>query len=521
MRWLPLSAYVVGAAATMFWLWTTYAAGAPALFVTLYVLTGIAALGLLVSAVSPKRSVIDLFYYLFLTFFVTAPAAIQVGTGEFPWAQVHQPHHATKAALLLAVAMVAYEVGRGLQQRFLPGCADAGLAARVPPTGLLTSTLLVGVGLGVVAVPLAGLDLLLADRDALTTFNTEGGLRGYIFITLKGITLATTAWLLAAAYSLDRSGDPAASRRLVRLLTIVALAVTALLFNPLINPRFIFAAAVIVILFLVVRPFFFELKPWAILAFPVALFYVFPHLKALSDAEERQDFLERITTFDLEYLQSVDFDTFQCAANAVRYVEELGLLGLPHLFGGLLFFVPRALWPEKPYGSGLEVFEHLGYWFINVSMPLHMEFYLGAGIVGVIVGMVAFGGVIGWLETASLQAARAVVARTPADVLVALIGGFAIIIMRGSLAAVAVFVGIPLVWGLIILVAARAGKLASEGAGEPATARGDAASGFGDWRDRFAEARRRADSEFVGGGVGRGHRRWAADGRARTVPPGG
>lgn len=521
MRWLPLSAYVVGAVATMLWMWTTYAAGAPALFVALYVLTGLAALGLLVSAVSPKRSVVDLFYYLFLTFFLTAPAAIQVATGEFPWEQVHEPHHATKAVVLLALAMVAYEVGRGLQRRLLPASAGAGLAERVPPTGLLTSTLLIGVVLGVVAVPLAGLELLLADRDALTTFNTEGGLRGYLFITLKGITLATTAWLLAAAYSLDRNGDPAAARRLVRLLTIVALVVTALLFNPLINPRFIFAAAVIVIVFLIVRPFFFELKPWAIVAFPVALFYVFPHLKALSDAEERANFLQRITTFDLEYLKSVDFDTFQCAANAVRYVEEVGLLGLPNLLGGLLFFIPRAVWPDKPYGSGLEVFDHLGYWFINVSMPLHMEFYLGAGIVGVIVGMVAFGGVVGWLETVSLRAARAVVGRTPADVIVALLGGFAIIIMRGSLAAVAVFVGIPLVWGLIILVAARSGKVASVRADEPAAVRSEADIGFGDWRDHFAGARRRTSSG-VGGGVGRGHRRrWAADGAARTVPPRG
>lgn len=518
MRWLPLSAYAGGVVGMMVWMWTTYAAGAPALFVALYALTGIAAVGLLVSAVSPRRSLIDLCYYLFLTFFTTAPAAIQVATGDYPWQQAHAPRHAAMAVALLAVAMLAYEVGRRLQRRKVQPTSESFLVTRVPPTGVLTSTLVVGVVLGVVAVPLAGLELLLADRAALTEFKVEAGLRSYVFLILKGITLATAAWLLAVAYGLDRDGDPAAARRLVPLLTTVALVLTALLFNPLINPRFIFAAAVIVILFLVVRPIFLHLKPWAIVAFPFALFYVFPHLKALSDVEERQDFLDRIRTFDVEYLTSVDFDTFQCAANAVRYVEEMGLLGLQQLVGGLLFFIPRAVWAGKPHGSGLEVFDHLGYWYINVSMPLHMEFYLAAGVVGVIVGMAAFGAVAGWLETASLRSARGGLARTPADVLVALVGGFAIITMRGSLAAVAVYVGLPLVWGVVTLVAARAGEVGgtAAGAGEPDAARRDGEASFGDWRDRFAGARRKPAA-----GVGRRRRPLNAGAGARPVPPGG
>jgi hypothetical protein len=166
----------------------------------------------------------------------------------------------------------------------------------------------------------------------------------------------------------------------------------------------------------------------------------------------------------------------------------------------LLFFVPRSIWPDKPFGSGLVVFEELGYWYVNVSMPLPMEFFLAAGTIGLVLGMVAVGGLVARLESACLRAGR-VVGRTPADVFVALAGGFAIITMRGSLAAVAVFVGIPLAWAVAVAWFAAARR----DAGAPAAAApaDPPASSFGDWRDRFVHATRRARRRPRVGRVGR------------------
>jgi hypothetical protein len=483
---LPVPVYVVGAIAAMAWMWNTHAATAvaPGVFAALWILTGVAATGLLVSAVSPRRSLIDLFYYLFLTFFVTGPAAVQVATGEFPWEVEHQPHHAATATWLLATAMLAYELGRRLQARLV--AAPLRLAQPVAPSPPLTLALVVGVTAGVVVIPLAGLELLLADRGTLFASNIDAGIRGYSFLILKNMALATAIWAIAVAYSFDATRDGAATRRFLRLLALLAVAVTALVFNPLVNPRFVFAAAAIAILFMVSRPLFFHVKPLAVLVFPILLFYAFPDLKALSDAEARDEFLQELTRFDVDYLTSVDFDTFQCAANAVRYVEEVGLLGLQSVLGGLLFFVPRAIWPDKPLGSGLVVFDELGYWYVNVSMPLHMEFFLAAGVVGLTLGMLALGGVVGWLEAAGVRASR-LSARTPADVLIALAGGFTVITLRGSLAAVAVFVGIPLGWALVALWLTRTRRPAAAEANGAATT----AAAFGDWRDRFARAKRR------------------------------
>jgi len=487
LRWLPVPVYVVGVVSVLVWLWTTYAATAPAPFTALVVLSTAAAIGLLVSALSPRRSLVDLCYYLFLTFFLTTPAAIQVATGEFPWDVEHARHHAIKATALFALAMVAYEVGRlvqrGLERRWVA------LEQPVAPTAALTTILLVGMAGGLFMVPLAGLEVLLADRATLSEFNTETGLRGYVFLVLKGVSLATTVWALAAAFSVDPARNRSAARRFLALVALAMVAITALAFNPLVNPRFSFAAAAIALAFMLVRPYFFRLKPWAIVAFPAALFYVFPNLKALSDADARAEVLERIGSVDLEYLTSVDFDGFQTAANAVRYVEEIGLLGLQNVLGSLFFFIPRAIWPDKPYGSGLAVFEELGYWYVNVSMPLPLEFFLAAGLVGLVAGMIGFGALVGQLEAASLRGA-ATAGRTPADVLVALLGGFAIITMRGSLAAVAVFVGIPLAWAVVVLWFVWRRRSASAAARGRSGA-GDA--GFGDWRDGFARAKRGED----------------------------
>jgi hypothetical protein len=483
---LPVPLYVLGVVAAMVGMWEAYAATAvvPGVFTALFVLTGLSAIGLLVSALSPRRSLIDLCYYLFLTFFVTGPAAIQVATWDFPWTVKHDYHHAAVATLLLALAMVAYEVGGAVGRRVQgPG---HGPGARLAPTQGLLAVLVVGVAAGSVVIPLAGLELLLADRAAFSDYIVSG-IDGYVVNILKGVALATTVWALATVYSVDPARDSATKRWTLAAVTVAAVALTALLFNPLVNPRFFFGAAAIALLFLVTRPYFFELKPWAVLGFPAALFYVFPNLKLLSYEEGRTEIIERLGQVDLEYLTRVDFDTFQTASNAVRFVEEVGLLGIQNLLGSLLFFVPRVVWPDKPIGSGLVVFEHLGYPYVNVSMPLHLEFYLIAGIAGLILGMVGFGVLVGWLETASLQTTR-LVGRTRFDVFIALVGGFAIIVLRGPLVAVAAFVGVPLGWAALVLLLSRS-RAAVAPPREPEDA-GAVAGDFGDWRDAFTGRRR-------------------------------
>ena len=68
-----------------------------------------------------------------------------------------------------------------------------------------------------------------------------------------------------------------------------------------------------------------------------------------------------------------------------EYVNQFGFSYGYQLLGALLFFVPRSIWPSKPYGTGRMAFEALHqHWFTNVSAPLVAEGYSNFGIIGLI-----------------------------------------------------------------------------------------------------------------------------------------
>lgn len=55
------------------------------------------------------------------------------------------------------------------------------------------------------------------------------------------------------------------------------------------------------------------------------------------------------------------------------------------------FFVPRAIWPSKPEGSGFLLADKAYLTFNNISMPLVSEFYLDFSYIGIFIGMFLLG----------------------------------------------------------------------------------------------------------------------------------
>ena len=98
-----------------------------------------------------------------------------------------------------------------------------------------------------------------------------------------------------------------------------------------------------------------------------------------------------------EFWGGIDFDAYEMLACAVLYVDKLGVSYGYNIAGGLLFFVPRSIWPSKPIGSGsmimLDYFGRLNPYgaFTNVSCPLVAEGYLAGGIIGVVLVAILLG----------------------------------------------------------------------------------------------------------------------------------
>lgn len=501
MRRLGVALYVGGVTAFLVWALNTYAAGAPALFYFLWVLSAVAFVGLLVSALSPRRSIIDIFYYFYMAYFLLPPAVMQIGADRFPWEVKHSLQHAEYGTILIALTMVAYEVGRALHRPRHP--AVVGLATPVLPHPPLGIFILVGAVAALAAIPTLGFNNLFMGRGVLSDFSREISITSYIFLTGKGIVMAAMAWGIALTLALDRRHDPLVTRTYIVAATVLATLVAFVLFSPLSNARFVSGAFFLCLFFLLFRDNFQRQKIWFVLAFPFLIFYVFAKLKDLSFPERRARFFQDFFKIREDYMFSVDFDTMQVVASTVRYVREFGLLGPIEVFGGTLFFIPRSIWLEKPRSSGIVVFENLDFNYTNVSMPLYMEFYLAGGIVGIVLGFILFGWLVARLEGRMIEGNAATSRRRVlADPLIAVVGGFTLIVMRGPIGGIAPNVGVPLgatLIGLLLALRMTAERPVPTRPTTPAAAAPKPAGrAITAWQEQFRAATRKPDPVRVG-----------------------
>lgn len=93
-----------------------------------------------------------------------------------------------------------------------------------------------------------------------------------------------------------------------------------------------------------------------------------------------------------------DFDAFQNFVLMNRWVEATDIVWGRQLLGALLFWVPRALWPAKPVGTGAFLAEKMGLAWKNVAMPLPAEAYINFGWAGLVIAAVGFGVLLRYLD---------------------------------------------------------------------------------------------------------------------------
>jgi hypothetical protein len=112
---------------------------------------------------------------------------------------------------------------------------------------------------------------------------------------------------------------------------------------------------------------------------------VFPFL----DAFRRFSYDSEITlAINYSFLLSGHFDAFQ---NFSRIIS-IGFVSYGvQLLGVFLFFVPRALWPEKPIGTGHQLAENANYSFSNISATWYAEGWANFGFTGALLFSIFIG----------------------------------------------------------------------------------------------------------------------------------
>ena len=86
---------------------------------------------------------------------------------------------------------------------------------------------------------------------------------------------------------------------------------------------------------------------------------------------------------------TLNYDAFSNIGATIDYVNKYGFSYGYQFLGGLLFFIPRIIWTNKPFSTGQVVGEHLiddyGFNFSNLSNPLVSESFINFGIIGIII----------------------------------------------------------------------------------------------------------------------------------------
>lgn len=135
----------------------------------------------------------------------------------------------------------------------------------------------------------------------------------------------------------------------------------------------------------------------------ITLLYVlvFPFLDAFRYSLDDQIYIN-IDNFHSLLLGNLvnngDYDSFQQILNTINYVNKLDIEWGRQLLGAAFFWIPRAIWINKPKESGELVAENAGYDFTFLSSPLWAEGYINFGIVGVILFLYIWGRIVGVLS---------------------------------------------------------------------------------------------------------------------------
>jgi hypothetical protein len=153
--------------------------------------------------------------------------------------------------------------------------------------------------------------------------------------------------------------------------------------------------------------------------------------------------LQSVSVADV--LVSPDYSCFEFLAHSIHRASSEGVLYGMNIVSSVTFFVPRSIFLLKLEHSGQIVAEHVGLSFHNVAVPLIAEGYLAAGWFGVICVAIAAGVIAAKTDRLFVIDESAI-----AKVAVAVVAGFWLYILRGSLSPAMALVVPQLVLSVVI-----------------------------------------------------------------------
>lgn len=372
----------------------------------------------------------DFFFWLFVYIFMGMAPTAQILSGLTSTTTPGvDPGLDMPTAGVVLLGVFCYEVGRLLWMLRESRRRTQGRPVVVRPVSSWRTIVLFVVSLALSGYVLSrlGAIALLGSRDAAAAARVaawpDPAVRSIVFAS--GIYPLLVS--VGAMAQLRRTASTVLSRRLALIGAVGGAGVLLLIVNPVTSARYSFGTVVFALAVFAGAVATRRRARITMLAAIAGFLFVFP----IADAFRRAG--GEVSTrsgFFAEYLSNPDYDAFWQVANALSYWLDGLVAPLNQFAGSVLFWVPRALWANKPTDTGILLAEYRGYTFENLSAPAWAEALVNGGIIAVVIAFLLIGLVLRVMDSRTVPAFRT-------GGVWAIVGGilpvFMTILLRGSL----------------------------------------------------------------------------------------
>lgn len=331
----------------------------------------------------------DFFFWLFAYIFMGLAPTVQMRSGLLSTTTPGMnPDLDVPTATIVWVGLICYEVGRLLAVLRERSRRNALAAHPVAPpplrpvTGIdRTRTLIllaVGVLFAAYFVQKIGVGTLLSSRD--TAFAARQA--AWTDPATRSIMYALSIYPLLVGVGAMATLRRGATRHRGLYLAIILVAAGLLLIvvNPVSSARYSMGTVWFALLVYAGAMLTRRRRRLVMIGAIAGLIFIFP----IADAFRRVTVDVTWDGFFGEYKGSPDYDAFWQIANAYTFVHDGLVVPGQQALGMLFFWVPRAIWPDKPIDTGIMLANYRGYPFSNLSAPLWAESLVNGGIVVVL-----------------------------------------------------------------------------------------------------------------------------------------
>ncbi|MEN6482212.1 MAG: hypothetical protein ABFD29_08585 [Anaerolineaceae bacterium] len=407
------------------------------------------------TALKKRLAPLELMFWFYHTNFLFLPALSQSFHRTFYWSTYdwYQPNAMLLTCGIIAIGLSSFEIGIGISQRRTRResysiTKDDFLSRPIEATWETQVVLFVIMAGLAFFVSMMGITFFTSGRAAIVVESlVEFGILMSLPRAAAAGVMLFSAFLFIKKIRCDKKFNVG-----VFMTLLAALGLNAIINYPLSIPRFWFFGLIISLMWIISPLRSIKWRTAFIIGMTAMQFTVFPWYSQVSREKG-------LIGYDMEsirlYLQHGDFDGFQSIVNSIIYINDRGFELGRNLISVGLFFVPRAVWENKAQPLGMAASDFMGYEYTSLSSSIYGELFADFGWISLILCM----GIIGYAIRLFDNYYDILTKKRWFGIgalLISVLSGYLIILLRGSLLAVAA--SIIVLFSVLVISSCFAGR---------------------------------------------------------------